>query len=32
MRAEGYALIRVFVGLLQDIPWNENDLLAHKKN
>jgi oxygen-dependent protoporphyrinogen oxidase len=26
---EGYALIRVFVGRAgQDIPWNENDLLA----
>jgi oxygen-dependent protoporphyrinogen oxidase len=29
---EGYALIRVFVGRAgQDIPWNENDLLALSK-
>jgi oxygen-dependent protoporphyrinogen oxidase len=29
---EGYALIRVFVGRAgQDIPWNENDLLALAK-
>ena len=29
---EGYALIRVFVGRAgQDIPWNENDLLAMAK-
>ncbi len=29
---EGYALIRVFVGRVgQDIPWNENDLLALAK-
>ena len=30
---EGYALIRVFVGRAgQDIPWNENDLLAVAKD
>ena len=30
---EGYALIRVFVGRAgQDIPWNENDLLALAKD
>ena len=29
---EGYALVRVFVGRAgQDIPWNENDLLALAK-
>jgi len=29
---EGYALIRIFVGRAgQDIPWNENDLLALAK-
>src|SRR5439155_8454962 len=29
---EGYALIRVFVGRAgQDIPWNENDLIALAK-
>ncbi|MCJ7432561.1 MAG: FAD-dependent oxidoreductase, partial [Anaerolineales bacterium] len=29
---DGYALIRVFVGRAgQDIPWNENDLLALAK-
>ncbi|MDO8753440.1 MAG: protoporphyrinogen oxidase, partial [Anaerolineales bacterium] len=29
---EGYALIRVFIGRAgQDIPWNENDLLALAK-